>query len=66
MLILTVPDADAAALASMRPRGQTPRMLVHPDQFGALPLIASMRPRGQTPRMREQMAVWLLERMQLQ
>ena len=35
----------------MRPRGQTPRMLVRP--FHAVPerRVASMRPRGQTPRM---------------
>ena len=39
-------------MASMRPRGQTPRM---PAAVGAeeeeLMLRASMRPRGQTPRM---------------
>ena len=46
------PCAERSA-ASMRPRGQTPRMPRHPPPvIGELQIRASMRPRGQTPRMR--------------
>ena len=53
-------DASAAeivssvhgAIASMRPRGQTPRMPAAARGPPADLDVASMRPRGQTPRMR--------------
>ena len=38
-------------VASMRPRGQTPRMRKELIPFRSPPKGASMRPRGQTPRM---------------
>ena len=47
----TLPTDISGQPASMRPRGQTPRMRVAPSIGDPLAHSASMRPRGQTPRM---------------
>ena len=47
-----VASAIPKLIASMRPRGQTPRMPAPAARRPRRPTGASMRPRGQTPRMR--------------